>query len=266
MHLTHIKLKPTRKIETNFNPADIGKDIEIPKESVDIAKKYQKTNQYNDDYDLLMAFDDHLIYGFDFIKDKEKFLIPEINPTTIFYSNAVMSHRKLIISREELFKKSPTIKNYNKSINPNHFGSFFQLASNCIINLQSTLESFANRQIPEDRKFFDKNEDEFDPSVFHKIDKILPEIYNKRFKSSYKKDNFIVRKIIELRNEIIHLKPIKENTNTKYKDVYRRLLKFDFTRAIIAVRKLVNFYESNLIEDCECEKELYYDVYEKIKE
>jgi len=266
MHLTHIKLKPTRKMETDFNPIDISKEIEIPKESVEIAKKYKKSIQYNDNYDLMMAFDDHLIFGFDFIKGKEKYLIPEINPTTIFYSNAVMSHRKLIFFREELFEKSPTIKNYNKSVNPNHFGSFFQLASNCIINLQSTVESFANRQIPEDRKFIDQNGDEFEPSVFHKLDKVLPEIHNKRFKSSYKQDNFIVRKVIELRNEIIHLKPIKENTNTKYKDVYRKLLKFDYTKAIIAVRKLVNFYELNLIEDCECEKELYYDVYEKIKD
>jgi len=266
MHLKHIKLKPTQKIETNFNPVDISKEIEIPQESVEIAKKYRQTNQYNDDYDLMMAFDNHLIFAFDFIKGNEKYLIPEINPTTIFYSNAVMSHRKVTFFREELFEKSPTMKNYRKSVNPNLFGNFFQLASNCIINLQSALESFANRQIPEDKEFIDKNGDNFEPSVFHKLDKVLPEIHNKRFKSKYKRDNLIIRITIELRNDIIHLKPVNENTNTKYKEVYRKLIKFDYTKAIIAVRKFINFYEPDLIEDCECEKELYYDIYERQKE
>jgi len=266
MHLTHIKLKPTRKIETDFNPAEISKDVEIPKESVEIAKKYQKSKHYNDNYDLMMAFDDHIIFAFDFVKDKEKYLIPEINPTTIFYSNAVMSLRKLIFFREELFKNSPTVKNFKKAINPNHFGSFFQLASNCIINLQSTVESFANRQIPENYEFIDVNGEKFEPSIFHKLDKALPEIKNNRFKSKFKQDNFRIRKIIELRNEIIHLKPAEESTNTKYKDVYRRLLKFDFTKSILSVKNFVNFYEPDLIEECECEKELYYDVNERFEE
>ena len=213
----------------------------------------------------MIVFDDHFIFAFDFLKGKEKYLIPEINPTTIFYSNAVMSHRKLLFFREELFKNSPTVKNFKKAINPNHFGSFFQLASNCIINLQSTIESFVNRQIPENHEFIDVNGDKFEPSIFHKLDKALPEIKNKRFKSKFKQDNFRIRKIIELRNEIIHLKPAIENTNTKYKDVYRRLLKFDFTGSIFSVKNFVNFYEPNLIEECECEKELYYDVNEIFK-
>lgn len=266
MHLTHIKLKPTKKIETDFNPAEISKNIEIPQESVEIAKKYQKSKNYNDNYDLMMSFDDHIIFAFDFVKDKEKYVIPEINPSTIFYSNAVMSHRKLIFFRKKLFKSSPTVKNFKKTINPNHFGNFFQLASNCIINLQSTVESFANRQIPENHKFIDVNGEKFEPSIFHKLNKALPEIKNKRFKSKFKQDNFRIKKIIELRNEIIHLKPAEENTNTKYKDVYRRLLKFDFTKSILSVKNFVNFYEPGSIEECECKKELYYDVNERFEE
>lgn len=140
------------------------------------------------------------------------------------------------------------------------FAFFFQFAANCIINLQSALESFANRQIPEDHSFIDKNGYKFEPSVFHKIDKALPEIKGKRFKSKFKRENLIVRLLIELRNEIIHLEPIKENTNTQYKTTYRKLIKFDYTNAILAVKELINFYEPDLIEECPCGKEYFYKL------
>ena len=46
--------------------------------------------------DLMILFEDNIIFGFDFIHGKKRLLIPEINPTTIFYSNAVMSNKKLV--------------------------------------------------------------------------------------------------------------------------------------------------------------------------
>lgn len=264
MNFTHIKLKPTKRINTNFNPAEATKDVEIPKESQELAKKYIKSKNTSDDFDmdLMILFEDNIIFGFDFLHDNKKFLIPEINPTTIFYSNAVMSHKKLVSFRDELFEKSPTTDNYRKPINPNTFGNFFQLATNCLTNMQSALESFANRQIPDKYDFIDGNGDKFEPSVFHKLDSALPKIHNRRFKSKFKKDNYTIRKLIELRNEIVHLKPIEKDSNTQYKIVYRRLLKFDFTKAIKSVRNLINFYEPDLIEECECGKELFYDVCE----
>tara|TARA_R110001583_G_scaffold194693_1_gene366277 strand:+ start:207 stop:1016 length:810 start_codon:yes stop_codon:yes gene_type:complete len=265
MHLTHIKLKPTTKIDLNFDTSEIGKGIESPKAAIEESKEYLKSNKHSDFYnkDLMVVVDQQLIYVFDYAIGKEKIFIPEINPTTIFYSNAVMSHRRLVSFKKDLFENSPTVKNLNKRVNPNLFGNFFQLASNCIVNLQAALESFANRQIPDNHTFMDVNGKEFEPSVFHKLDKALPEIKGKRFKSKFKKYNFLVRKVIELRNEIIHLTPIEETTNTKYKSTYRKLLSFDYSEAIISVEKLINFYEPDLIEKCDCGKELYYDIEER---
>lgn len=267
MHLTHIKLKPTTKIELDFDTSEIGKGVESPKSAIEESKKYLKSNKHSDFYDkdLMLVFDRQLVYAFDYAIGKDKLLIPELNPTTIFYSNAVMSHRRLISFKKDLFEKSPTVKNFNKPINPNLFGNFFQLASNCIVNLQAALESFANRQIPDKHPFLDINGEVFEPSIFHKLDKALPDIKGKRFKSKFKKHNYRVRKIIELRNEIIHLEPIEKTTNTKYKITYRRLLAFDYSEAIISVEKLINFYEPDLIEKCECEKELFYEIEERFK-
>ncbi|CAM4194227.1 hypothetical protein [Zobellia nedashkovskayae] len=265
MHLTHIKLKPTTKIDLNFDTSEIGKGIESPKSAIEESKEYLKSNKHSDFYskDLMVVVDQKLIYVFDYFIGKEKILIPEINPSTVFYSNAVMSHRRLVSFKKDLFENSPTVKNFNKRINLNLFGNFFQLASNCIVNLQAALESFANRQIPDNHPFLDVNGKEFEPSIFHKLDKALPEIKGKKFKSKFRKYNFLVRRVIELRNEIIHLTPIEETTNTKYKTTYRKLLSFDYAEAIISVEQLINFYEPGLIEKCDCGKEFYYDIEER---
>lgn len=261
MHLTHIKYKPTKRIEKNFKITEVTENLEIPTENVDFQKIYSKTNKLSDElgFDMFIEFDDSIVYGFDFLYKGKKMILPELNPTAIFYSNALMFHRNLIATREKLYEKSPTYKDLNRQVDEKDFAFFFQFATNCIINLQSTLESFANRQIPTDHIFLDKNEVKFEPSVFHKIDKALPEIMGKRFKSKFKRDNLIVRLIIELRNEIIHIEPIKENTNTQYKLTYRKLISFDYTKAILAVKNLINFYEPNLIEECSCGKEYYYN-------
>src|SRR5690606_38603879 len=120
------------------------------------------------------------------------------------------------------------------------FGNFFQLASNCIINLQATVESFANRVIPDDYPFEDTNGTTFYPSIIDKLNIALPEIKGKRFRTKFKKDNYTVRQIIELRNAIVHLKPA-EDTNTGYKILYRKLISFNYAKAISAVRNFINF-------------------------
>lgn len=264
MGKSHIVLKPTRKNEKNFNLSDTLKNIEIPEKSRELAKDYLKTKKLSDDlsHDLLLEFDNSMIFGFDFLNEGIKYVIPEINPTTILYSNATMFYKNLMLSRVNLFEKSPTLKEFNKPIDLKVFGEFFQYASNCIINLQATVECFANRRIPKNilDECIDKNGDIFDPSITHKLDTLLPKVYGKRFRTKSKPDNLRVRKVIELRNEIIHLTPNSNITNTKYKSLYRKIISFDYEKAINAVRNLVNFYEPNLLEDCPCGNEYDYEI------
>lgn len=259
MHLTHIKFKPTKRHGIIFHPKEFD-DIEVPKESVAFAKRVLNSKKTIDKFgqDLMLMYEDEVVYGFDLYNSGDKIIIPEINPATIFYSNAVMSYRNLILKRKSLLNDSPTLKNHKKPTDPNIFGHFFQLATNCLINLQSALESFANRSIPENHEFKNKQGNEFKPTLVHKLNITVPELNDNYFKKVHKKDNNIIRRLIELRNEIVHLKPAEENTNTKYKDVYRRLIGFEFLDAIHAVKKYINFYESNLIEECSCGKEYFY--------
>ena len=95
-------------------------------------------------------FEDDIVFGFDFLYKNEKYIVQEVNPVTIFYSNAVMCHRLLVDSRNKLIANSPKVKGSHKiNTQPSDFGNFFQVAVNMIINLQATIESFANRIIPE---------------------------------------------------------------------------------------------------------------------
>ena len=268
MHFPHIRLKPTKKIQVGFDITEATKDIQIPEESKLLASRMQNSKKTSDkfDMDLMITYDDHMVFGFDYFSKGKKVIIPELNPVTIFYSNAVMSHRKLQHTKEILLMESPTISNLKVPTDPQKFGNFFQLASNCLINLQSALESFANRTIPEDFEFINKLGKNFKPNIDHKLNTTIPEIKNNYFKKVNRKDTNIIRRIIDLRNDIIHLKPASEATNTKYKDVYKRLIGFEFTKAIIATRNYINFYEQNLIEECPCGKEFFYEFHETDKE
>ncbi len=259
LKMPHVKFKPTRKIDIDFDFSEIDFNS-APEESKINAKKYLKSNELNDGT-ILIFFEKAIVFGFDHLHKNEKIIIPEINPVTIFFSNAIMSHRLLIHCKEKLIKNSPRVKTFSGNVDPKDFGNFFQIATNIIVNLQATVESLANRLIPKEKEFLDVNGDSFDPSLFHKINIVLPEIKGAKFKSKFGKQNNFIRQLIELRNEIIHLTPAGDE-NSAYKEVYRRMINFNYGETILAVRTFVDYYEQGLIEECSCGKEFFYDVSE----
>ena len=263
MAYSHIALKPTRRITTDFDIQSATTDTEIRAESKNLITDYRHSKKLSDEYekDLMLAFERDLLYGFDYRYKQDKIFIPELNPVTVFFSNATMSIRKLIEFRETLFSESPSTKDFYKNVDLKLLGNFFQLSSNCLFNLQASLESYANWVIPDEYKTLDRNEKEIhNPSLTHKLFTTLPELKKKQIKKHNRRGKFIILRIIELRNDIVHLKPIKDKTNTKYKKVYRKLLQFNFEYAIYVVKDYINFFEPNLIEDCTCGNEFYYTI------
>lgn len=106
MHLTHIKYKPTEKFEKIVRIKQVTDSLDTPPESRKIQKQYSSTDKLSDDlgFDMFLEFEDSMVYGFDFLHKGEKLIQLELNPTSIFYSNAVMFHRNLISTRESLYK------------------------------------------------------------------------------------------------------------------------------------------------------------------
>lgn len=259
--MAHVKLKASTEIKIDFNPRELDDSI-IPEESIKIAKKYMssKTLAEEENYDLILMFEDKVVYGFDYLHNEKKRMIVEINPVTIFFSNSVMSFGMLNKYKEVLLSQSSEVgKPNSEPVNLGHSGMFFQLAINCIINLQATLESLANRIIPETYPFLDKTGNPVDKTVTYKLYNAVPNVKQIDFqKKSNRKHNIAIDKLIKLRNNLIHLKP-KTESKTGYKGVYRELLDFDYIKTVTAVKTFVNFYEPNLIEECLCGTEFYFD-------
>ena len=257
----HTRLKPTREIKIDFHPSELDEGL-VPEESKRKAKEYLTSNKLAED-DIMIMFDNKVIYGYDYIYNKKKLILPEVNPVTIFFSNAVMSYGMVNHYRERLLSESSEAGKTNQFVNLNHSGIFFQLAANCIINLQAAIESFANRVIPENYLYLDKTGNVIFPTLSHKLYTTVPKIKKIDFRQAkYKKYNVCIDKLIQLRNDIIHLKPVNK-TNTGYKGIYRNLLNFDYNKATIAVKTYLNFYEPNLIEECLCGIDFYFDAIEK---
>ena len=263
MNHSHIALKPSRQIKTDFDISEVTANVETPKESKELIKAYNNSKKLSDEYgkDLMPIFNRELIFGFDYRFKQDRIFIPELHPVTIFFSNAIMSLKNLNQYKIKLFNESPSMNDFHKDVDLKLFGNFFQLSSNCLFNLQASLESFANGLIPDNYKAFDKNGEEIVKlSLTHKLFTTIPALKEKTFKKHNRRGNFVLVKTIELRNDIVHLKPSKDLTNTKYKKVYRELLRFNFPDAISIVRDYINFYESGLIEDCNCGNEFYYGI------
>lgn len=256
--MSHIGLKYSKQIKldtASIKPALQNKSSEKGKKFMD---DYLENNHFAEesDYDLTLFTKDSVIFGFDFLHNGQKLLLPEINPVTIYFSNAVMSSIKITKYKKILLSN---IKIGN--IQTHAFGDFFQLAFNCIINLQSSIETFANLIIQKNEyTFYDKKQKPRKANIHDKLDIALPIIFAKNFELDFKEEYTSIKSLILLRNDLIHLKPYTESTNTKYKIPYREVIEFNFDKAIEATQEFINYYQPNLIEECNCGINFHFDI------
>lgn len=265
--MIHTRLKPATQINTSFSLTEATKDIVIPDESKNIAQKYVETGKLaeEDGLDIMIFFENSIIYGYDYMYNGKKLILPELNPITIFYSNALMSYGRLNYYKEVLLSKSAEAGIAGEFVDFNHFGTFFQLAVNCIINLQATIESFVNYKIIGKYDFIDKNGKTRNPSIHEKMDIAILDVTKKNFQNDFSEEYKRIKDLVGLRNHIIHLTPNQDITNTKYKILFRQIIDFAYDQTIATVKDYVNFYEPNIIEECPCGKEFFFDYCEKPK-
>jgi hypothetical protein len=260
--MAHIGLKPSLEIKFDFDVKESLNNEQSSKENREMLKSYQESDKYAEDYDrdlMILTKNKSFITAFDYLYQRKKIMIPEVNPVTIYYSNAVMSNY-MIEEYKKIFLDKTSI-----GVASNHsFGNFFQLAFNCIINLQASIETFLNYILDKNEYiFYDKNKKVRNGSIHEKIEIALPEIFKKTFKSDYEFHFTQIKDLISIRNGMIHLKPDKEQTNSKYKTPYRKVLDFKFDETVEAVKVFINYHQNNLIEECDCGKDFYFDIVNK---
>lgn len=90
--MRHIKLKPTKEIKFNFNFNDVINDVVIPEESIKKTNEYILSDRLADDFnsDISISFADRIVFGFDYLQNKKRIFLPEINPLLFFFMNAQM--------------------------------------------------------------------------------------------------------------------------------------------------------------------------------
>ena len=254
--MSHIGIKYSEKIDVNISEST--KNIQLSEKSKQVIKDYTSTNMFAEEFDcdLILQTNDSLIVGFDFISNGKKLVIPEINPVTIYYANAKMSSIKIKEYKKKLISYSQKGK-----LNSHVFGDYFQLSFNCIINLQSAIETFANKIIQENN-YVIIDEKTRKPKKANIHDKInaLAIINSKEFESEYNDEYQDIKNLILIRNQMIHLKPEKQITNTKYKIPYRKILEFNFDKTLESAGIFLNYYEKDLIQECECGNDFYFDI------
>lgn len=258
--MPHIKLKASQEIKLDFNSKELN-SIEVPEKNKELLNSYLKSKKYSEDfeYNILLFYENYALGGFDYLYNGKKLIFPELNPVILLLSSAKMSALSSIFLKQEL------LDNYNaKNINNHLLGQFIQQSMNCVINLQVSIECFVNNIINEKNyKFYGKKQNERKPTTFEKIE-VLDKIFSKNFKKTFAKEHSHIKELIQLRNELIHLKPKDLTSNTKFKFSFRKMFDLNFEDIFNSVECFLNYYEENLIEDCNCGREFMY-VIEDIK-
>lgn len=159
---------------------------------------------------------------------KKGYFFPEPNPVCIYYKSANEHLEKSIILKKEFTGLEPHDA-------PEHkfevFTDYFQETSEGVMLLCSTLEGFINQIIPEDFKT-EINGVEKDKAALEwldvstKIKQLLVNLKGIDFAKIHHSDYSNITALIDLRNDLIHLKTSGSINKTAYESVFKRLVDF----------------------------------------
>ncbi len=176
-------------------------------------------------------------------RDKNKiFSFPEPNPVCIYYSSG-NSH--LQISYEIKNKLFSEEQHFNANYHYDKFIQYFQETSEGVILLTTSLEGFINQLIPEKTQIEidgikrSKTELEwFD--LLKKIRELIPILTAIDFQKSNGADYDNICLIIDLRNDLIHLKKSLKENITNYQQLFKRLVDLDHIACSDSIFTFVN--------------------------
>lgn len=206
-----------------------------------------------------MQLDDKtIIQGFVHLVNGKPFIIPEPEPSILYFTNAENKLSDLLKIQSILLSSNLTTTNFTELSHT--FYNFFQLSSDYILNLFTSIEAFNNSMIPDDfiikikRKTFDKNRTLRSMDFLTKIKKAMPKIMNKSFLKDHPEKYEFILEIKNLRDNVVHTKDMQSGFPASYRELYVSYLNFDFSKSYIITKDYFNYYQENWIEECNCEK------------
>ena len=223
-------------------------------------------NRFNGYYATVMTDNNQLIQAFNYTDSNtgNLYFIPEPNPIVIYFEtgrhflNDIENKKSLLF--DELKKPKP-----DAGLILNYTFAYFQVTSISITFFFNAVEAFINSLIPKDYSYkrelhskteiFDKLQIQRHLSFDEKIKKVIPNITGKSFHSDFGQKWNEIKKLKEFRDEIMHTKALDKDSPILYENLYNTSLNFNYEKMQESVKDYINFYEENLIEECNCGKE-----------
>lgn len=244
------KRKFIGNIKVDFNINEIDKNNDYGKKPSEIDfEVYTKA--------FIQTEDNIIIQGFVHLVDGKPIIIPEPEPSILYFTNA---ENKL----SELIKLLSIILESKLFGDLNHlshiFFNFFQLSSDYIINLFTSIEAYNNSLIPDDfeilhnRKIFNKERTQRSMDFLSKLKKAIPKIMDKSFANDFPEKYEFILELKKLRDNVVHTKNMQNGFLASYRELYRSYLDFDFIKSYQIIREYFNYYREDWIEECNCDK------------
>lgn len=204
---------------------------------------------------------DFMVKAFALNHNGIKMIIPIPDLSLVYFDSAY----NLNVLREEKKKDLiPKISLNSKELDEdatNEIYKYYGYSSSCIISLFTSLESFINHILPNDKLYvrelnnktesFTKEQIQKGIKFNDKTRKVLPFFFNgKNFFRNKSLANKHIDNLKELRDELVH--PKSDQSFQSQEKLITRLLAFKYEETFEAVKKLMNFYIENFIEECDC--------------
>lgn len=260
--MKHLVKKYVRLSELTEDAAELAKNA--PVDESELAKIGEKKM---DGYlALALTEDNKLVQTFKYEENNSVYLIPEPDPIVIYFDTARHFYRTIQSKRDELFSKLLTdqVSQVNFTAVNGDFYWYFSNVSACLIFLFLSIEAFVNKSIPIDfeykKKIQDKRTEVYDKlqiqrniDFLEKIKYVMPEVRGENFVQRYSHKFEQIRKLKKFRDEIVHTKSFEGiGTSNFYQDLYIMSFDFEFEMTLFSVRDFINFYQPNLIVECNC--------------
>jgi hypothetical protein len=252
--MKHVKRKFANVKNITQDVVEYVKSDEATKNNIGLKNNQEITPH-------LITEDGMLIQGFFAPIGNKLFAIAEPNITVIYFSNAQGFLSSILKFKNdlEIYVSTDTLNVY-ESLNITF--NFYSVVTSFISSLCNSLEAFVNSQIPKSIKVKHPKKKKSDDkwgilrywSIEDKVNIALEEATNRNFIEEHTEIWQTIIGLLSLRNDITHAKADPDYEINYYQHLYIKALSFDYLKSLEAVKELMNYYETGLIEACNCGK------------
>ena len=143
----------------------------------------------------------------------------------------------------------------------NEIYRYYGLASSCIIQQFTAIESFINFILPDNKVYqkvlnskteiYTKPQIQKAISFKEKVNEVLPFFYsNKNYFKKQTSKNQRLWNLKKLRDDIVHTK--SEIHFREQEQLIKTVLNFDYDKSLEAISHFMNFYKNDYVVECDC--------------